>query len=347
MHKRIRVAWSFLLLITVPFSSLLYAVEPVYAANVASYIDLTADGGTNNPATVTTPPELAISTADEFFISYVTSATQFAAANTVSIQVPTTFTSLALCGTSTTDADGDTTTDGALTLNGTTFTYTFTQATTLAATSGVEFCFAATTPSSVGNYSVAIIDDNDTDSSAALIYVGDDNDVLVTATVPVSMSLRIKEPSTTADTNACQLGVLNPASVNTCAYRIAAGTSHGAGMAVQIVGDDQLNLAAPTTDIDDINTATNETIDAGIEEYGAYVSAAGTGFTIQNDFNDYEDIPTTADAEAPQTILNATGAIDDSSTTTWSTVTHGASINTATSGGSYTQVITIRAFANV
>jgi hypothetical protein len=318
-------------------------LNPVHAASVISYIDLTAQPATA-PSTISTQPELATSTADEFYISFVASS-NFANTNTVAIHVPNTFTSLALCGTSTTDADGAGGADGSLSLSGQTFTYTFSSSTTAANSTGVEFCFAATTPSTAGNYSIAVSTSTN-DESAALIYVGDANEVTVTATVPTSMSLRIKNPSTTADTTVCSLGIMNPASVNTCTYRIAAGTNLATGMTVQVVADNQLNTAGDVADINDINTATNTTIDAGVEEHGAYVSALGA-FTAGTGYGAYNDIPTTADAEPQETVLTSTGPVDDSNIANWATITHGASISTGTAGGVYDAIITYRAYANI
>ncbi len=312
----------------------------VEAAEVRSYIDLTADSAPNvAPATVTTQPEVATSTATNFYISYAASTTQFAAANTITITLPAAFTSPATCASSTTDADLDTTTDGAVTVNGNTFTYTFTAATTTAIASGVEICVRATTPASNGNYSVSISDTNDSDNSAALIYVGtiaasDTNDVTVTATVPVVLSLSIRNPSTTANTNSCALGVLNPASVNTCAYRIAAGTNGSAGMSVHVVADNLLNSGA-----NDINNVADGTVTAGSEEHGVTLTA-GTGWTLIAPFNAGDDPVTTTQQEFQE---RAT-VVDDSNTANWTTVTHRASITSSTVVGSYDQVVTYRAY---
>lgn len=315
-----------------------FAGQHVEAAEVRSYIDLTLQAATN-PATIAAQPEVNASTADEFYISYIASATQFAAADIVSITVPTSFTSLALCAASTTDADGSGGADGALTVNGNTFTYTFTGATTTATTTGVEFCFAATTPAANGNYSVSVSSNNDNDNSAALIYVGataaaNTNDVTITATVPVVLSLTIRNPTTTANTNSCALGVLNPASVNTCSYRIAAGTNGSGGISVQNVADGLLDSGA-----NDINNVADGAVTAGSEEHGVTLTA-GTGWTLTAPFDAGDDPITTTQQE----IQDRNTSVDDSNTATWTTVTHRASISTATATGSYDSVITYRAY---
>ncbi len=322
-------------LVVGPFSGLF----KVRAADVTAYIDLTA-GPATAPATVTTQPELATSTADEFYISYVTSTTQFAAANTITVVVPASFSSLVTCSSSTTDADGDTTPDGAVSLLGQVFTYTFSAGTTTATTTGVEICFAATTPASNGNYNISVSDNNDNDTSAALIYVGtiggaDTNDVTVTATVGSSISLTIKNPSTTANTNSCNLGSLNTGSVNTCAYRIAAGTNISGGMNVQALSNGALTSGG--NNIDDV---ADGTVTAGAEEHGVAMTA-GTGWTLVSPFNTGDDPITTTQ----QKFENRTTVADDTNTALWTTVTHKASISTSTVPGVYTQIVTYRAYA--
>lgn len=335
MQKKFAIL-AIIVLIAGPFPALLNKVS---AADVTAYIDLTAQPATA-PSTISSQPEVATSTVQQFYISYVTSATQFANTNTIVIVVPASFTSLSLCTSSTTDADGDATPDGAVTLLGQVFTYTFTAATTTAATTGVEVCFKGTTPAANGNYNISVSDNNDTDTSAALIYIGttagaDTNDVTVTATVGSSISLTIKNPSTTANTNSCNLGSLNTGSVNTCAYRIAAGTNIAGGMNVQTLSNGALSSGGNT--IDDVGDGT---VTAGSEEHGVAMTA-GTGWTLVSPFDAGDDPITTTQ----QKFENRTSVDDDTNTATWTTVTHKASISTATVPGVYTQIVTYRAYA--
>lgn len=341
LRNSVQILVAFVLAIGGTISLISIDGAKVQAAEVRSYIDLTGDAAPLvAPATITSQPEVNTSTATNFFISYAASATQFANTNTITITLPTAFTSPATCTpTPTTDADLDTTADGALTINGNTFTYTFTGATTTAVTNGVEICVRATTPAANGNYSVSISDNNDSDNSAALIYVGtiaasDTNDVTVTATVPVVLTLTIRNPSTTANTNACALGVLNPASINTCSYRIAAGTNGAAGMSVQAVADALLDSGA-----NDINNVADGTVTTGSEEYGVTLTA-GTGWTLTTPFNSGDDPITTTQQE----IEDRASVVDDSNTATWTTVTHRASITSATPTGAYNQIVTYRAY---
>lgn len=341
IRNSIRIFVAFIFAISSTLGILSINLGKVEAAEVRSYIDLTGDASPLvAPATITSQPEVNTSTATNFFISYAASATQFANGNTITITLPTAFTTPVTCTpTPTTDADLDTTADGSLAVNGNTFTYTFTGATTTAVASGVEICVRATTPAANGNYSISISDTNDSDNSAALIYVGtiaasDTNDVTVTATVPVVLTLTIRNPSTTANTNSCALGVLNPASVNTCSYRIAAGTNGTAGMSVQAVSDGLLDSGA-----NDINNVADGTVTAGSEEHGVTLTA-GTGWTLTSPFNSGDDPITTTQQE----IEDRTTVVDDSNTANWTTVTHRASITSATVTGSYNQVVTYRAY---
>ncbi len=305
--------------------------------SAAVYIDLNAQPATS-PGTISTAPEVAVSTTDQFYLSYVASSSEFGIGDIIDVAIPFDWTGLAVCS-SPADADGDAGNDHTVALvNPQQIRYTFTAVTTSATTTGVEVCFEATTPAAPGNYSIAVSDDNDNDFGAALIYVGDANDVTITATVPATISLRIKEPTTTTDTNICELGVLNPASVNSCSYRIAAGTNSATGLEVFVLADDQLNTAGDTSDIDDV--AGGGVVTAGNEEHGILVTL-GTGYTIGGAFSE------TTDELVPlvQTlILDAAAAVSDSDTATWSTITHSASVNSSSLAGAYDQIIIYRAW---
>jgi hypothetical protein len=332
-------AFALLAIVALTVGPLVGFSSKVKSANVTAYIDLVRQAATA-PATISSQPEVLTSTASNFYISYVASTTQFAAANTVTISVPTAFTALALCSSPVIDSDGDATTDGATTLSGSTFTFTYTAATTLAITTGVEFCFNATTPAANGNYSISVSDNNDSDVSAALIYVGttaaaDTNDVTVSATVPVVLSLVIKNPTTTANINTCNLGILNPASVSTCSYRIAAGTNGTGGMNVQTVANGLLVSGG-----NDINNVADAAVTAGSEEHGVAMTA-GTGWTLIAPFNTGDNPITTTQ----QKFQNRATVVDDSVTTNWTTVTHKASITSSTVTGAYTQVDSYRAYS--
>lgn len=338
MKKRSTLSLLAILVLT-PLSVLTLIAPKVHAADVTAYIDLTADaGGPVTPATITAQPEIAVSTADEFFISYQATS-EFAASDTVSISFNDAgWTALALCGTSTTDADLDGTPDGALVLTSGVFTYTFTAATTTGsgATNGVEFCFAATSPAVVGNHDVSISSTNDADTSAALIYVGaagslNSNDVNVTAVVPITLELEITDASA-VNTNSCNLGVLSTLAVSTCNYRVTAGTNGTGGVRLEFVSATAELISGANT----INAVSDGTVTAGSEEYG--VTMAGTGFTLTAPYDTGDDAVPTAQAAFASKANPVT--ID----THYVTVTHRASISGATALGAYSHLVTYRAY---
>lgn len=338
MKKRFALS-LFVIIVLTPLSVLTLIAPKVKAANVTAYIDLTADaGGPVTPATITAQPEIAVSTADEFFISYQATS-EFAASDTVTILFNDAgWTSLALCGTSTTDADLDGTPDGALVLSSSIFTYTFTAATTTGSGggNGVEFCFAATSPGTVGNYDVTIASTNDADSSASLIYVGaagslNSNDVNITAVVPITLELEITDASA-VNTNTCSLGILSTLAVNTCSYRVTAGTNGSGGVRLELVSATAELISGGNT----INAVADGAVTAGSEEYG--VSMVGTGFTLVAPFDTGDDpVPTTQDDFA-------TKASPVTLDTHYVTVTHEASITSSTALGAYSHLVTYRAY---
>lgn len=308
----------------------------------STYIDLTAEPATL-PSNIDAAPEVAVSTNDQFYLSYIPELTEFGIGDIVDIVVPQDFDNLAVCA-ATGDADGDSTADYSTSIQSDQIIrYTFTDATTQALTSGVEFCFDVDTAPTAANYSIAVSDTNDGNFSAALIYVGDDNDVNVSAVVPVSLSLRIKESTSTNDTNSCDLGVLNPGSVNSCTYRVAVGTNSASGAAVYVLADGTLDDSPGDNIGNDINnTLANTDVEAGTEAHGVVVSP-GTGFTVGGSFSNSLDNPVPA---AETLILNAAAAVNDSLPANWSGITHSASINASTAADSYDQIVIYRAWLN-
>ncbi|RMD77042.1 hypothetical protein D6810_02160 [Candidatus Dojkabacteria bacterium] len=335
----------------IPLVVLTFLISPIVgfvrveAAQVVAYVDLNAQPATS-PSTISAAPEVAASTVQNFYVSYVPSSTQFASGDSVTIYLPGVFTTGTLCATPTTDADGDTTTDGSMAVSGNTtvgwtYTYTFTAATTLATSTGVEFCIRATTPSANGNYSIAVSDTNDNDFSSALIYVGtpaasaNTNDVSVSATVPYSMSLEIKDPTTTSNVNSCNLGSLNPSAVNTCSYRIAAGTNLTSGMRVTALSNGPLTSGSNT-----IPNVSDGSVTAGFSEHGVTLTA-GSGWTLTSPFDSGDDPITTTESQ----LFSRTSVVDSSNSSNWTTVTHKASVSSSASAGTYTQIVTYRAYA--
>ncbi len=147
------------------------------------------------------------------------------------------------------------------------------------------------------------------------------------------MTLQIKDPSTASNINTCNLGVLSPAAVNTCSYRVAAGTNGSGGMNLNAIVDGLLNSGG-----NDINNVADGTVTAGAEEYGVSMTA-GTGWTLASPFDSGDDPITTT----LQKFASASAVVDDSSSATWNVVTHKASITSSTVTGSYDQIVSYRA----
>lgn len=195
-----------------------------------------------------------------------------------------------------------------------------------------------------GNYSLAVVTTNEI--GIGMLYVGDDNDVLVTAIVPPLLSLIIRDSGDTADTNVCDLGELATGSVATCAYRVAVSTNASGGFQVQINSDGALDTAAS----DDINAiAENGTVTAGVEGYGVAITGATVGghdgagnfdqpLVEDGDFND-DDTPVPTSATNFISYGDAFQYTQGTATTS-TLVTHRAAISAATIAGAYQQVVT-------
>ncbi len=291
--------------------------------------------------TVSSPAlaEFAALTATDVTFGYTTSASEFANTNTITVTIsPTLAGALTDCTSPTTDADGDATPDGAFGGFSTSgATYTFTAATTTASSTGIDLCIRFAASTITGNYSISITDTNDGDFGAALVYVGDDNDVTVTAAVTPLLAFAVRNSADTADTNICELGVLTTAAVNTCAYRLKVQTNADNGYTVQIDTDGDLNTSGGST-IDAV--AENGTVTAGVESYGiAFNGGAATIGTIteSGDFND-DDTPLPT---SPTNLYTSNGANQPASTDTTNTalVTHRAAISSSTDTGNYNQLV--------
>ena len=195
-----------------------------------------------------------------------------------------------------------------------------------------------------GNYSIAVVTTNEI--GIGMLYVGDDNDVLVTAIVPPLLSLIIRNTADSADTNVCDLGDLTTGSVASCSYRVAVGTNASGGFQVQINSDGALDTAAA----DDIDAIANAgTVTAGTEGYGITVVGAisgghdGSGTYDQSlvEDGDFASDATPVPTSATNFISYSDAFQYTVSTTTTSTlITHEAAISTGTIAGSYQQVVT-------
>ena len=304
------------------------------------------------------PSSLSVSTATEVTYHYISSV-EFGATDTVSIAAAAGVT-VADCAAPTTDADGDTTTDGSSLIVAQTYTYLFSAPTTTASTAGVDFCvsYAATT----GNYSITFIDSKanpvNNDYGGAFIYVGNANDVTITAQVQPILSFVIRNNTDTTNTNSCALGVLTPASVNTCSYRLKVGTNSSSGYVVTVVsdGDFRRSGTGATADSENIDRVTDESgsIASGTENYGIALTgnSASTGTAVTeattSGFNfstDDSPLPINGTDNA-KTLYTSTTMNDPTTTSHSALVTHRATIDTGTLTGNYQQVVTYTVTTN-
>ena len=298
--------------------------------------------------------EIAVSTTATVAFSWgpvSDGSSQFANGDTIVFLASVPIAALAACDVATTDADTDGTADGAFAFGGDYATYTFTAATTEAATSALSLCIKVTTPATAGNYSFlaqSTMASGPSDLGGTLLYTGDDNDVTVTAIVTSELEFRIRTIADTADTNACNLGTLSTASLGSCSYRLKVRTNASNGYQVETIADGDLRLSGTgdvvdALDIDSI--AEDGTVTAGTEGYGVrFYGGSCTGGSITEDapFDD-DDTPVANDTFSGTAVdlYDCSSSNSPSATDTVNTalVNHVAAMDTATAPGTYTQLV--------
>jgi hypothetical protein len=310
---------------------LAFLMKPAYAAG------LTLTFGT---------PEVAVSDTANIVLTF-TPVTAVTNGSTIDITWPSSYTG----GASLLDADItvagtniDSAAESNLTATGFTTTLTTSADVTTAITITIGGTNQLTTPATAGNYSFAVITSVG-DYGAALQYVGNDNDVTVSAVVSPLLSFAIRSTADDADTNACALGYLNLTSVSSCSYRLKVTTNAGLGYSVSVTTDGDLRKNGGTGDVadaDDITPVTEDsTVSAGNEGYGIAFAGGSTtngSITASGDFSD-DDTPLPL---AATTLYSSSGPNNPSSTDTTNTalVTHRAAASGATGTGNYTQLVT-------
>lgn len=332
-----------------------------WAGGVTLYLDLGSDGNYNGVTDgnglddydlITTEPEIAVSSADEVYFAFIPDG-EFGIGDELYFTFPSGW-STAACSAPTTDADADQTPDGSFSHGGAagTSTYTFTAATTIGTTSGTEFCINVTTDASAGNEVVTLSSSSTMPvSSAAFIYNGDDNDVLVTADVQTNLFFAIRNSADDSDTNECALGTLDSSNVSTCAYRLAVATAAVNGFSTYIQDTSSnpgLSANAGADDIDAIVEDVGGTVTAGDEEYGvAFDVATDTSTSTPSEQGDFTDddtpIPT---SKTEMFSVNGPYQYTAGDLTQSSLVTHRASVDANTAEGDYTQTVSYYVTAN-
>jgi hypothetical protein len=219
------------------------------------------------------------------------------------------------------------------------------------------------TDSAAGNVSVAV-STSDGDFGAIMYYIGDANDVSVTAIVPPTLSFVIRNgadtsdlsPGATSGNRVCSLGILQLATtpspstgVNGCQYRLRIATNATSGYAVSylsVSADTQaggFERLAKDSDTNIANVGAGGDPLTSTVGYGArltQVSAGHTrGATFTGTATDYFRIT----ADAATTMYSSTGPLAPGAapdTTNTSLIEHGARIAASQEVGNYSHVVT-------
>jgi len=323
------------------FTMSLGVMTPTSAADIAINLGVgsTVDVFDNTlPVTDQSSAELALTTASDIYLQYDASA-NFNSGDTVTIVASTPLTVATTCATVTTDADGDGTPDGSGVMSGDIYTYTFTASTTLATTS-VAFCLAVSSVATAGNYSF-IVGDSNGDSGGALLYVGDANDVTVTASVTgEELEFRIRNAADSADTNSCALGTLVTTAVSTCNYALKVRTTATNGYTISWTSDGDLGTGTASIDA----VAQNTAVISGAENYGVEflpgTNTNGGSCTGQGIWGGSPDDPVSTIAQNLVSCTNANLPAASAATAYVHVMDHKASVSAATPAGSYQQIVT-------
>jgi len=212
-------------------------------------------------------------------------------------------------------------------------------------------------PATAGNYNVSVTTDvgdagTSFDTGAGLAYIADENDVVVTATVPPIIDMELYDNETDGalqpgNPNTCYLGSLSPTLVSPCDYWIGTSANSAGGIQVKVADsgtNDGLNKGDSGTNDDLINNVTaTQTIDAGTEEYGFSLTDTGS-YTADGSYStNYSPVPTTESNVFYRTGVHT--SIGTNNPGERVQVTHAASIDGSTEAGSYQNDLTYTAYS--
>jgi hypothetical protein len=320
-------------------------------------------------AVTATPVDVPLNTATEVTLAWTATGTTHDNGDVIYFTVsPDPGVTLAACTTPTTDIDGNSSADGALTFPTTsTAQYGFTGT---VANDTFSVCLEFPSLALPGSYSIAMVDAEMDDYGAALVYVGNDNDVTVTANIAPTLSFNIVEvDDDQVDTNICDLGTVDTTTApvanatvdgaGECAYALAIGTNAQGGFVAQIIADDHLNSATA-----DLNNITDGAFTAGVEEYGLqYAIPATSGRDpVSGDYDqsvvmsstglDFTTLTTGGAVRVPNIAGSVDAAMDffsyddgisftaDGTMTDTTRVFHALTVGSGTPAGFYDQVVT-------
>jgi len=277
-----------------------------------------------------------------------TASGQYSTGDTITVVISPAASStfVADCAVPTASVAGGTGSFGSFTATGATWTFT-------GGATGVAAQMCLSVPVADGlvinplNISVAILSSGTyVDYGAILYYLGGGNDVLVTATVPSTLSFAIVSSTALGvPKNDCALGSLTTGAVSPCNYSLKISTNASGGFTSTIDADKQLSTPEYAT-ITDI--AEDGTVTLGVESYGIAVTGAtvggrnsGTGLFDQplvenGDFAD-DDTPVPT---SPTAFISYTDGFWSSTTQSTTLVTHKAAISPVTPAGFYSQTVT-------
>jgi hypothetical protein len=215
-----------------------------------------------------------------------------------------------------------------------------------------------------GNYGISIT--TSAEGAGFLYYVGDENDVQVTASVDPTLTFVIRNTADTANQpnvngaavgpNLCDLGNLSNVGVQTCDYRLKVTTNSSSGYSVNIATDGSLRKGTDFIN----NVAEGTTVTGGTEGYGVAFNGGSydpdgalggftpTACTETADFDD-DDTPTATAllTGVNQTLYTCAGPNNPEATdlTNTALVTHRAEADSSTPAGTYVQLVTYTASA--
>jgi hypothetical protein len=198
------------------------------------------------------------------------------------------------------------------------------------------------TPDAANGYNVSVVTPDD--SGSGIVYVGNGNDVTVSATVLPNLTLSITGGDgtncvTASGVTACNLGVVLTTAVNSGSYDVDVGGNPTAGITVYLAEDHDLEDATNTYAIDDLAGGDTE-VSVGEEEYGVDISDTGSAWTIDDTYLNI-DAPVIT---GPDIVATSGGPV--STSTDNIDVAHEAIVTSATLALTYSHVVTWTATGN-
>lgn len=221
------------------------------------------------------------------------------------------------------------------------------------------------TDSAAGNVSIAILVTSATgDYGSFLYYIGDSNDVSVTAIVPPTLSFVIRNgadtsdlsPGATTGNRVCSLGILQLATtptpssgINGCQYRFRIATNATSGYAVSYLsnsadtGGGAYDRLAKNTTVSIANVAGGGDPLSSNAGYGVRLTQVSAGHARGATFTGTASNYFIITANTATAMYNSTGPLAPATapdTTNTSLIEHGTRITAAQEVGNYSHIVT-------